>query len=151
MQLGKEGGRQKSHKDHNERIAMTLLPRKGDAPQGKPRNKDSLFKVMQKHLKENSAVVADKWTVTPTAENDARSKMRVTCNHSNHWRNPENGIHSNDVESEFAHVKLFLQVKYEKSTKIPKNHCRTNWAGTWSSLVNRVALAERTSCHNGAP
>jgi len=38
--------------------------------------------------------------------------MLGDVNHSTHWRNPETGIHSNDAESEWARLKLFLRAKY---------------------------------------
>ena len=103
----------KSHRDHTKRIALTLLPRKADAPKGKPRGKDSLLKVMKKYLKTESLFVADEWTATPPAVNAAGSTMKGTCNHSAHWRDPVTGIHSNDAESEFARFKLFIRVKYD--------------------------------------
>ena len=39
--------------------------------------------------------------------------MEGTVNHSQSWRNPETGVHSNDAESEFARFKLFVRVKYD--------------------------------------
>ena len=43
----------------------------------------------------------------------AGSVMEGSVNHSQNWRNPVTGHHSNDVESEFARFKLFLRVKYD--------------------------------------
>ena len=65
--MGTQGGAKKSHKNKTKRIAMALLPRKSDAPKGKPRGKDSLFNTMHKYLKKESGVVADEWTATPPA------------------------------------------------------------------------------------
>ena len=113
VECGKEGGQKKSHKNHTKRIAMTLLPRKADAPENKPRGKESLLKVMQKHLMKKSLTVADDWTATPVAVKAAGSIVKGTVNHTKNWRNPDTGVHSNDAESEFARFKLFLRVKYD--------------------------------------
>jgi len=43
----------------------------------------------------------------------AGSVMEGSVNHSQNWRNPDTGHHSNDAESEFARFKLFLRVKYD--------------------------------------
>ena len=39
--------------------------------------------------------------------------MIGSVNHSEKWRNPITGYHSNDAESEFARFKPFLRVKYD--------------------------------------
>ena len=41
VEVGAAGGEKKSHKKGNKRIALTLLPRKGEAIKGKPRGKGS--------------------------------------------------------------------------------------------------------------
>ena len=57
---------------------------------------------MRKHLREGSLVVADEWLATPAAVQGAGSQMMGTVKHSQCWRNPRTGVHSNDIESEFA-------------------------------------------------
>ena len=39
--------------------------------------------------------------------------MKGTVNHSDNWRDPITGVHSNDAESKFARFKLFVRVKYD--------------------------------------
>ena len=113
VEVGLQGGAKKTHKDGSKRICLQFLPRKADAPRGRPRGKQSLLNVMSKRLKEGSGVVADEWTSTPGAVEAAGSSMEGTVNHSTNWRNPATGVHSNDIESEFARFKLFLRVKYD--------------------------------------
>jgi len=84
-----------------------------DAPEGKPRGKESLLAVMKEHLLETSLFVADDWSATPGAVEAAGSTMKGTVNHTDNWRDPQTGIHSNDAESEFARFKLFLRTKYD--------------------------------------
>ena len=112
VECGEKRGIKKSHTDGTKRVAMALLPRKVDAPQGMPRGAVSLTQIMAKHIKPGSRLVADEWTATPKAARNNNLPMEGTVNHSNNWRNPSTGVHSNDAESEFARLKLFLKCKY---------------------------------------
>ena len=38
--------------------------------------------------------------------------MLGSVNHQDYWRDPVTGVHSNDAESEWARLKLFLRTKY---------------------------------------
>ena len=111
VELGRKGGEKKSHKHKNKRVAMVLLPGKESAPDNKLRGNDSLAIVMRSHLKGGSRVVADDWSSTPPAVQEAGSQMEGTVNHFFHWRNPVTGHHSNDAEPEFARLRLFLRTK----------------------------------------
>ena len=135
VELGPEGGNKKSHCDGTKRIAMTMLPKKKDAPKGRPRGKDSLLHVMRKHLRADSGVVADEWTATPPAVAAAGSEMKGTVNHSKEWRSSSTGHHSNDVESEFGRFKLHLRVKYD----YVRQSNSTDWAKKDKSMEWKLA------------
>ena len=59
-----------------------------------------------------SELVSDKWQGTFAGAAKAGLRMYGSVNHTDHWRDPHTGVHSNDAESEFARVKLFLRTKY---------------------------------------
>ena len=115
VEVGKKGGEKKSHRLGNKRVVISLLPRKSDAPtgaKGGPRGTKSLIAQVVMHVKKDTGVIADEWTATPPAVEAAGSYMEGSVNHSKTWRNPVTGHHSNDAESEFARLKLFLCSKY---------------------------------------
>ena len=112
VECGSKSTGKKSHKLGNKRISMGLLPRAADAPDGKPRGTKSLTPVLRERVAKGSAIVADKWLATEAAAKKANLKVKGTVNHNKGFRNPVTGVHTNDVESEFARLKLFLRSKF---------------------------------------
>ena len=112
VECGSKSTGKKSHKLGNKRISMGLLPRAADAPDGKPRGTKSLTPVLRERVAKGSAIVADKWRATEAAAKKANLKVKGTVNHNKGFRNPVTGVHTNDVESEFARLKLFLRSKF---------------------------------------
>ena len=69
---------------------------------------------MEKCIKPGSKLVADKWKATVAAARIAGVAMEGAVNHTENWRDPDTGTHSNDAESEFARLRLFLKSKFGK-------------------------------------
>ena len=111
VEIGTKSGEKKSHKLGNKRVTIGLLPRREDAPHGKPRGKVALTRMFTKRVNPGNKVVADEWTATPPAVAAAKSKVVGSVSHRKGFRNPVTGYHSNDAESEVGRYKFFLKKK----------------------------------------
>ena len=101
-----------THLNGKKRVTFNLLPRPEDAPEGPPRGKESLMKVLKTHVKVKSKLVYDKWTGTVAAVKRLGFRHAPPVNHSVGFRDRVSGFHSNDVESENNRIKRFLRKRY---------------------------------------
>ena len=111
VEISTKSGEKKSHKLGNKRVTIGLLPRREDAPHGKPRGKVALTRMFTKRVNPGSKVVADEWKATPPAAAAAKSEVVGNVSHRKGFCNPVTGYHSNDAESEVGRYKLFLKKK----------------------------------------
>lgn len=112
VECGPKGGAKKSHKLKNKRVFMKMLPKAEDALAQKPRGKETLAQAMLECLSKDCHLVADEWLATPPAAIAAGQQLMGSCNHSRNYRNPATGVHSNDIESEWARFKLWYRTKF---------------------------------------
>lgn len=112
VEVGRRGDAPKSHRDGSKRIHMQLLPDQTSAPDGKPRGVMSLANAMMNGLHDGSLIIADEWAATPAAAASRGVEVEGRVCHADTFRDQETGIHTNDVESEFARFKLWCRTKF---------------------------------------
>ena len=90
---------------------MVLLPDEAEAPEGKPRGTQSLAAAMSRAIADGSWIVSDEWKASGPAVQRAGLNMEGQVCHVDTFRNPATGVHSNDIESEFAKFKAWIPEK----------------------------------------
>ena len=65
-------------------------------------------------ISKGSRLVFDKWLSTEAAAKRLGYLHAPGVNHSDHWRDPATGFHTNDVESENNRIKHWARVRYGK-------------------------------------
>ena len=91
---------------------MQLLPTKSQAPEGKPQGAKSLAQMIINGLMDGTLIVVDEHPSTPSAADQAGFTIDGRVCHRKEFRNPATGVHTNDVESEFARFKLWHRTKF---------------------------------------
>ena len=89
-----------------------MLPPPKTAKESKTRGKKTLADVMYERLGSESLGVADMWPATAPAAALAGRELLGQVNHNLNYRNPINGLHTNDIESEWARLKVWCVKKY---------------------------------------
>ena len=67
---------------------------------------------MYRAVSSGSWVISDEWAATGPAVAAAGLNLEGQVCHESTFRNPESGIHSNDIESEFARFKMWVLKKW---------------------------------------
>ena len=93
-------------------FTFKVLPRKDTAPDGKPRGLRSIRATIRDRIHKGAFVVFDKWRSSVSAVTQLGYKHAPAVNHSAGWRDRTTGFHSNDIESEFNRLKLFIRGRY---------------------------------------
>ena len=101
-----------NHENGKKRFTFAILPRKAEAPHGKPRGLVSIKKVLSEHVAEGSFLVFDQWQATVSATKALGYRSAPPVNHSKEFRDKDTGFHSNDIESEFNLIKKFVRERY---------------------------------------
>ena len=91
---------------------MTVLPEPARALDGKTRGSRTLANVLWEGLGHESFGVADMWPATKPAANSADRPLMGQVNHNVNFRDPVSGIHTNDIESEWARLKAWYRKKF---------------------------------------
>ena len=112
VEVGQIDGVPKSHASSDERVHLSLLAERSVAPDQKPREEKSIAQAMHDAILAGSRLVSDEWRATPVAARRADLEMEGTVNHSKTFRDPDTGVHSNDIESEFGRFELWMRKKF---------------------------------------
>ena len=112
VDVGPRDGAPATHGHGNKRVHLSLLPQVADAPEHKPRGAASLAQKMHDAILSGTFVVSDEWAATAPAVQSCGLRLEGQVSHEHSFRDPESGIHSNDIESEFARFKLWMQTKF---------------------------------------
>ena len=110
--VGMRGGAPNTHGAGTKRVHFALLPEADQAPEQKPRGVQSLAQRMHAAILSGSLVVSDEWAATEPAVVGQGRVMEGQVSHTHSFRHSETGIHSNDIESEFARFKLWSLTKF---------------------------------------
>ena len=88
------------------------MPRKDEAPHGKPRGLVSIRETLKQRVAPKSKLVFDKWSSTVSAVKELGFASAPPINHGQMFRDRVTGFHSNDIESEFSRLKSWLRHRY---------------------------------------
>ena len=90
----------RTHGNGKKRVTFMVLPRKAEAPRGKPRGIESISNCLKLRIKKGSILVFDRWPSTEAAAKKLGYKHKPGVNHGRNVQGMKTGCHSNDVESE---------------------------------------------------
>ena len=103
-----------THGTKDKVFTFKLLPRKNQAPHGKPRGLVSIRETLEQRVKAKSKLVFDKWPSTVSAVKELGFDSAPPINHGQMFRDRATGFHSNDIESEFNRLKQWLRQRYSQ-------------------------------------
>ena len=101
-----------THDNGCKRFSFHIMDLPKTAPDGKPRGIKSMKKAILKCISPKAFVVHDKWKASSPALADIGFKSAPPVNHSQGWRDRATGFHSNDIESEFSRLKMYVRERY---------------------------------------
>ena len=107
-----KGDKVYTHAAKNKIFTFKLLPRKDQAPHGKPRGLVSIRQTLQERVAPLSKLVFDKWASTVPAVKELGFASAPPINHGQMFRDRGTGFHGNDIESEFNRLKSWLRQRY---------------------------------------
>ena len=100
-------------KENNKKeFTFKVLRDKHFAKDNKPRGGKELKSVIGDRIRKGSFTVFDKWSSSVSAIKKLGYRHAPPINHSLTWRDAATGFHSNDVESEFCRLKVWLRGRY---------------------------------------
>ena len=112
VEVGERGQTPKSHAQGDKRVYLSMLPHVATAPDQKPRGIRSLAAKMNDAIHDGSWLVSDEWPSTASASSSAGLDMLGQVSHVTTFREQDSGVHSNDIESDFARFKPWMRTKF---------------------------------------
>ena len=113
-----------THENGKKRLAWEILPRRADAPKGKPRGFDSMKATVAECITKKPFLVFDGLTSVASAVQSLGYKHAPPVKHDEGWRDRQTGFHSNGCESGNSRFKTWLRSSYTrlrlKFAKVPK-------------------------------
>jgi transposase-like protein len=72
------------------------------------RTKETLFEILEKYVEKGTTIYSDCWSAYQTDELEKYGWKHGTVNHSKYFKDPETGVHTNTIESNWRSTKASL-------------------------------------------
>ena len=82
------------------------------------RTQETLERLIVKYIRKGSIIYSDCWKGYQTSKLEELGYSHGTVNHSNHFKDPHTGIHTNTIESTWHHLKHFKHHRQSKEQKV---------------------------------
>uniref|UniRef100_A0A914D9W5 ISXO2-like transposase domain-containing protein n=1 Tax=Acrobeloides nanus TaxID=290746 RepID=A0A914D9W5_9BILA len=83
------------------------------------RNADTLIPIIKEWIEDGTTIISDFWKAYNCLENEGFKHLKV--NHSQHFKDPDSGAHTNSIESSWRAAKSVMSSAGRKKAHIPGN------------------------------